>query len=359
MIKTKIDINKSKIILSHLFKLGLISIIVLILITYQLFAGKPFSFSKEFTLFTSKNAGGYFKPFFTTIEESLNSNQYTKADYKDEWSFALDVAIQGMIIPSSQKNYDAELPDEYGNTSVTQTAELRDNKESRNGKSPSSQPTLYGGISYPVFSAPQSSEVPDSYYKSVAFAEGKDKSFIGGLPVLQLIVGLPTKTDFRIRSIVLPVQDESLVYWGLIVNQRIDHYFHIFSANNSQALALNISFQSITRDAGIDISTFAIGAHWSNLIYNNLYVYSGLQYESMTGTFEAVRENFSTEDVANSPYPEIREGRNLKFDIESFTSFRVIGGLSYILDPVEFHVDAAYASQPIINGGFKINIGSF
>jgi hypothetical protein len=347
-------------LLSKKFLGNILTIFILLLTNEtQLVAGKPFSFSKEFTLFTSKNAGGYFKPFFTTIEESLNSNQYTTADLRNEWSFSLDLAVQGMIIPQSQKVFDAELPDKYGDLSVTETVELRDETEYRNRKSPSQQPTIYGGISYPVFSAPQSSDSLTSMYKSVAFAEGKNISFMSGLPVLQLIIGFPTRTDLRIRSIVLSVQDESLIYWGFIINQRIDHFFKLFSNDKTQAIALNLSYQSITRDAGIDISTFATGVHWSKLIYDNSYIYAGVQYETMNGLFEAIRENFNPEDVTNSPYSEIREGENLKFDIESFTNFRITGGFSYILEPVEFHFDVAYASQPIINGGIKIKLGSF
>ena len=80
--------------------------------------------SKDFNVFTSKNAQGYLKPLFTTISESFNTGLYTGANYKNGWSISLDLGIMGMIIPESQKKYQAELPEDFGNSQITQTSHL-------------------------------------------------------------------------------------------------------------------------------------------------------------------------------------------------------------------------------------------
>ena len=80
--------------------------------------------SKDFNVFTSKNAQGYLKPLFTTISESFNTGLYTGANYKKGWSISLDLGIMGMIIPESQKKYQAELPEDFGNSQITQTSHL-------------------------------------------------------------------------------------------------------------------------------------------------------------------------------------------------------------------------------------------
>ncbi|MFA6571257.1 MAG: DUF6588 family protein [Bacteroidota bacterium] len=338
-----------------------ICILILFLCELNLYAGKNLEFSKEFALFTSKNASGYFKPLLTSIEQSLNSNRFTCADYEETWRIGLDISVMGMLIPSSQNNYDAELPQLYGDTSVAQTGELRDGVYYRNKKGSTLQPTIYGGASTPVFSAPQKQNGVSEFYKSSGFAEGNNITFMPGLPVLQLVVGIPTRTELRFRFLTLGVAGESMTYYAILLNQRLDHWFDIQNILHNHAIAVNLGFHSLQRDAGIDVTSFSAGLHGSGEILENFKYYAALQYETISGSITAYRENYDASDVINSPYEEIRlhGDQPLKISVESFTKFRVLGGLSYKLGFAEFHGDIAYASQPIFTFGICFNFVTF
>jgi hypothetical protein len=333
------------------FKTVNIILMVFVLVISSAFGAKDLEISKDFTLFTSKNMQGYLKPFFTSIEESFNTNIFTKAQYDEYWNIAFDISINGMFIPDGQKSYDAELPDMYGTTMVD-NAVLYGGDTLRQVGGHFKQPTIYGGHSYAIFSSPQNHKYPDTLYKSVAFVEGNNLSFAAGVPVLQLIGGFPTRTQLRLRFWGAPVQDEFLSYFGVMVNQQVDHFFNLFGTDTSLGLALNFAFHNVNRTNGLSINSFAIGSHFSKTWDNGFSAFASLQYENMSGTFEAVRiKTEHPEDVINSPYLEVRNQENLKFDIETFNKFRILGGISYRTGIFEFHGDAAWAQQPILSLG--------
>ena len=324
-------------------------------------AGEYIEVSKDFTLFTSKNMQGYLKPLFTSVEESFNSNFFTTADYKEEWSIALDISVNGMFIPSSNRTYDAEMPDLYGQTDIVDVAQLRDGSTNRNNvPGMIKQPTIYGGMSYPVFSAPQNHLDPDSLYKSVAFVEGNDISFMSGIPAFQLMMGFPTRTQLRIRSWGVPnVQDETLFYFAFNINQQIDHFFDMFGEDKSLALALNFGYHMMNRGKGLSMNSLSFGAHFSKTWESGIFAYAAAQYENVGGEFKAIRTNFNPDDVANSPYKEIRDGDPLEFDIEGLNSYRILGGLGYRYGILELHLDAGWAEQPIVSTGITFWIASW
>jgi hypothetical protein len=322
-------------------------------------AGEELEISKDFTLFTSDNLQGYLKPLFTTVEESFHSNLYSSARYADYWTISLDLSVPGMFIPNSQKTYDAELPDLYGTEEVVRTVEYRNGVKIYNVSGMSEQPTIYGGFSSPVYASPQNHRYPDSTYKSVAFVEGNDISFMPGLPILQLVTGFPWRGQLRFRFLTIPVQEQSMTYLGFMYNQQLDHFFDLFKNDTTIALALNFSYHMMNRTEGISVNSMAIGAHFSKHFNDGFHAYAGLQYENMSGEFEAIRSNYNPTDNVNSPYPEVRNGDPLKFDIETFTNFRVLGGLSYRTGFLEIHGDAGWASQPVLNIGVTFWIASF
>lgn len=332
-------------------------------------AGKDLEISKDFTLFTSKNLQGYLKPLFTTIGESFNAHYYTKAQYDDFWNIGLDISINGAFIPNSQKMYNAELPVAYGNTDVIDNAMLKSGTLSRQIGGTTEEPTIFGGNSFAVFSAPQVPKrstysdsrgpIPDSSFKSVAFAEGNNLDFVAGVPAVQLVLGIPTRTEFRFRFWGAPVQDESMIYFGIIVNQQVDHFFNLFGQDSTLGLALNLGYHSLNRDKGVSITSYSVGAHFSKSWDNGFSAFVGAQYEGLSGKFEAVRENNNPDDVANSPYIEVREGRPLAFDIESFNSYRILGGISYRASFAELHADVAWAEQPMVTFGITFWIANF
>ncbi len=332
-------------------KLNLIVLLFSVLAFGTAQTGEPLSFSKEFNLFTSQQAQGYFKPMLTTMEQSLNSNLHTIALYEDTWSVGIDISTQGMLIPESQKTYKALLPELYGNTEECQNVEQRDGSIRRNISSNSKQPTVYGGKSTPIFSAPQYFTHPSKHLRSVAFAEGMDIGIMPGVPVLQLVFGFPTRTEFRFRFLTFPVQGENFNYLGFIINQRFDQFFDIFKDDTTMALAANLSFHTGSRDPGIYMYSISAGVHWSKYFEDLFSVYAAIQYENMGGEFHAERRDFLESEFIQSPYEEVRNGSDIVFDIESFTNFRLYGGISRRFDFLELNFNLGYASQPFVSGG--------
>lgn len=316
--------------------------------------------SREFNLFTSKNLEGYLKPLFTSIGESINSNVFTTGNYKDDWSIGIDISINGMFIPNGQTTYDAERPDAFGvNTQIVKTAELRNGKLYSDVIGNNSQPTIYGGQSKAIFAAPQNHRLPDSSYKSVAYVEGNDISFMSGIPTIQFIFGFPTRTQIRFRILAIPTGDFSVTYWGLTVSQNIDRFFNLFKPEEKMGLSAHFAYSAINGGPSISLSTWNYGIHFSKSWNNSLALYAGLQFEGLNGKFEAVRDTANISNYVDNPYEEIRSGKPLSVNMESFTSFRVLGGVSYKMGAIEFHGDAAWASQPIMTFGITFTFGHF
>ncbi len=318
-------------------------------------AGDSLMIMKEFNLITSNNASGYFKPLFTTIGESFNSNTFTVAHFAKQWRLGIDISASGMIIPSSQKTYDAYQPEDYGNTSVTQTSEIRDGVVTRNKSGRVVQPTIYGGNSTPTFSTPQTSMSPSNSPKqpsTVTYLEGNNINFMSGLPAVQINAAFPTRTQLRVRYLPVPIDDRSLTYFGIMGSQQFNHLVGLFADDSLVGIALNAGYHSLSRNLGISVSSFAIGLHGSKTWNSGLSVYGGLQYENLSGTITFVREK-DANDVSKSPFAEIRDQKDLKIDVESFTNLRLGAGVSYKTGIVELHADAALASQPVLSVGIS------
>lgn len=314
---------------------------------------KEIELNKDFSLFTSKNAAQYIKPLTTTLHESFNSGLFTKALYNSGFHLGLDISVMGMYIPNSQLQYSAELPDDYDKVYFTKTADLRDNIIRENVPRNVIQPTIYGGTASPVFSVPRNlDQRPDSLAKTVAFAEGNNINFMSGLPVIQLVVGFPTMTQLRARLLMVPNDDFPLMYYGFAVNQQIDKMFGLFGDDDSTGLALHAAYSMLSVGDGIKMNSLALGLHFGKQWDNGFGWYMGAQYETLGGSFTAKRKKADGEyTIVNSPYKEVRDGKDLKFDFESDHSFRFLGGMTYTLKALEFHFDAAYAAQPVLTFG--------
>lgn len=312
--------------------------------------------TREFTLITSDNATGYLKPLFTTIGEGLNTSLYNTAYHSNGWSFGFNLSLVGMLIPDSHKNYDAKLPDLYGNPVRVKTAGMHDGRLIENFKGTIQQPTIYGGNSYSIFASPQGAFPPDSFYKSVGFLEGNNIGMMPGLPILQMYIGLPTRSELRFRFLTLPVQDSPLTYFTIGANQNIDKEFGLQEPDNPLSYGLTAAFHSISRPQGISISSFAFGVNASNKFSDEFQVYGGLQFETFSGNIELIRTDFNPNDVVNSPFSEIRNGENLKIDVQSYNFFRLTAGASYDLPIIRLHGDISWAAQPVFNFGVSLKI---
>lgn len=336
---------------STAFKIYAVMASAALMFTVSAFA-KDIELNKDFSVFTSKNAAGYIKPLTTTLHESFNTNLFSSPLYSGGFNFALDISMMGMYIPNSQLVYSAELPEDYDNEYFTKTADLRDNVLRENVSVRITQPTIYGGTSNPVFSVPRNlDQRPDSLAKTVAFAEGNNINFMSGLPVIQLIFGLPTYTQIRARFLMFPSDDYPLYYYGFSLNQQIDRIFGLFDHDDSTGLALHAAYSMLSVGEGIDMNSLAVGFHLGRKWDNGFGWYLGAQYESLGGKFKAVRKATDDYTTVNSPYPEVRNGKPLEFDMESDNNYRLIGGLTYTLKALEFHFDAAYAAQPVLSCG--------
>jgi len=330
-------------------------IITILTFTQNIVFSKDLEISREFTLFTSQQAQGYFKPLFTSLGQSINSNLFSNADIQPRWSISFEISALGMFVPNSQKNYNAILPDLFGQNQYVRTAQKIDGTLYQEVSGRISQPTIYGGRSHPVFAAPQNHFPPDSFYKSVAFVEGNNIIFMSGLPVMQFIVGLPTYSKLRLRFLTVPIQNSSLNYYTISLNQNIDKLFDLFS-DTTISLAANVAYHSISRNPGLDISSFAFGTNFTKRFNSNFAATIAMQYEDFNGKIKAIRKIADNNDVVNNPYREIRDAMPFEIPIESFTKFRIGGGLTYRIGFLELITSAYYASQPIIAAGLTFHI---
>lgn len=320
-------------------------------------AQNDITISREFKLFTNRNAQGYTKPLFTTLGQSFNTSLMNTSYVVNDWSFGLDISAMGMFIPDNQLTFDAQLPDMFGNQSITDIAYFKDGVLIRNKNVGQTiqQPTIYGGIATPIFAAPQNTSYPDSMYKTLTYMEGNNVSFMSGLPVLQFVVGMPTRTQMRLRFITLPIDNSSLYYFNFGINQNIDKMLNLFDKKSPQSLSLTAAYALINRNSGVNINSLGLGLNYSYKTDLGITFYAGAMYENLSGNLKAVRDTVgSTGKIVDSPYNEIRQGNDLTFDISSFTNYRITCGFSFEVGPIEFHFDAAYASQPQINFGGTI-----
>lgn len=333
----------------------IVHLFLLLFLSNFLFAQNELEIGREFGIFTSKNLSGFAKPLVTTLSQSFNSNLWSVGNYNNGWSFGLDISAVGMFIPSSQKTYDAELPGGFGNTNITLTAEKRGQEIIMNQKGTVSQPTLYGGASTPVFSAPQNPFPPDSFYKSVAFVEGNNISFMSGLPSVQLFVGFPTRTQLRFRFFTYPIDDVSTTYFTVALNQNIDKLFNIFKDPFSPySIALHGAYHNVSRNPGITANSYSFGPSFSAVYPSGIGFYVGAQYENLTGSVKAVRKQSNLDEIVNNPYEEVRLGLPLDVNLETFSNFRILGGVSARFGIVELHGDFAYTSQPQLSAGVSL-----
>jgi outer membrane protein OmpA-like peptidoglycan-associated protein len=321
------------------------------LVPVLLFSNNELEIGREFGLFTSKNLSGYIKPLTTTISQSLSSGLFSVMNLNNGWSLGIDVTISGMYIPQSQFSYEAELPIKFGDTNMVLTALSKHGKILYNPSGTTLEPTIYGGKSTPVFAAPQNAFPPDSFYKSVAFAEGNNIYIMSGLPVIQLIAGLPTRTQIRFRFFTVPLLNSPLTYYTLSLNQNLDKVFKIFPKDSPYSAGINFTYHSISRNPGINLRGLAIGGIISTTAKSGFCFYSGLNYENLSGEIIAVRNTQGNTDIVNSPYEEVRRGAPLLISVTSFSNFRGLIGTQFKWKFIDLHIDASLISQPMITFG--------
>lgn len=314
-------------------------------------AQPPLEVEREFNIFTSQSAAGYFKPLLTTLQEGFASNIYHTANYAPKWSIGLDLSSPWMVIPESHKTFSAQLPDCYSDPRLAQTADMRSGTTTRGIKGAVVQPTYYGSIATPAFSVPQQGSGEAVFCKTVGFAEGHDIGIMPGLPNIQLIVGAPTRTELRIRVVPVPEGERSILYLGFGLAQQVNQWMKLFTDDPTMALAASFSLHLFDWSSTASATGFTAGVHYSKSWESGLSVMGGTQFETISGDFTAVREPLDPSDAQVSAYEEIRRNDPITMPFESLNSFRVVAGGSYRTSVVEFHLDAAVAAQPVLSAG--------
>lgn len=316
-------------------------------------AQPPLEVEREFNIFTSQSAAGYFKPLLTTLQEGFASNIYHRASYAPNWSIGLDISSPWMVIPESHKTFSAQLPDCYADPTMVQTADMRSGTTTRGINGMTSQPTYYGSIATPAFSVPQGSGEAD-VCRTVGFAEGHDIGIMPSLPNFQLIVGAPTRTELRIRAVPIPEGERSILYLGFGLAQQFNQWIDLFVDDPTMALAASLSLHLFDWSSTASATGFTAGFHYSKSWGSGISVVGGTQFETISGDFTAVREPLDPSDAQISAYEEIRRNDPITIPFESLNSFRVIAGGSYRTGIVEFHLDAAVAAQPVLSAGITL-----
>lgn len=316
-----------------------------------------------FAGFNSEYVSGFTKPLFTTLQQGLNSNLYVNNAFRTgQFSIGLDVSANAMTIPESQKYFSVKTPSEWQNSKIIY---LDENGNTVYKKVESfEEPTIYGHKSTPIFST-------DSLNNGSlvnTYLEGLGISQMSSLPNIQVIVGLPTQTEIRIRGFAAG----GASFYGFVVNQRLDDFLNIFgSENNSQSLGVTLAYHSInynysdtdvygvdndfnqlkrTIDINANMGVFAFGLNYNYEIINNLRLYSGIQIEGVSGKVEGHFYDNSAKEIKDNI---------VEANISSYSSYRATLGLSYQLLFMEFHTDATYSSQPMITAGVSFWIGRF
>lgn len=324
---------------------------------YYFTSAKEIVISRNFVLFTSRNLENYLKPLFTTFEQSLNSNLFGTNFPDKKWLVSLNIAFPTMIVPNAQKKFDAEVPDGYLFDGKVLVAQLRDGNLIRYVYQPNFQPTIYGGSSTPIFSSPQTHTFPDTIYKSVAYPEGISVDLVPGMPVLQFVLASPSFSEVRFRFLTFPFQDESLIYYTLVFQQRIDNLFGLFQYDKAKAINILAALHRLYRQTSLNLTSYSFGINIMQKFGEKFLGYLSLQYENLNGHFTALKDTTGIyEDVVNSPFPELRQARPVEIYISSFTKFQFKSGLTCYFSIFNLNLELSFASQPMFSFGFSVDL---
>lgn len=321
---------------------------------FYLCYGKEIVVSRNFILFTSRNLENFLKPLFTTFEQSLNSHLYGTVFLDGKWCLALNIGFPTMVIPNQQKNFDAEVPDGYLLEGKVLVAQLKNGRLIEYVVKPNLQPTIFGGNSTPIFSVPQRHLFPDSIYKSVAYPEGISINVMPGLPVIQFVLSTPIFNEFRFRIFTFPLQDESLIYYTLAYQQRIDNLLNIFSFDKSKSISCFVALHRLYRQTSLNVTSVSFGSNIMQKFTNKFLGYIGIQYENLYGHFKALKDTSGLyEDVVNSPFLELRQAKPIEINFSSFTHFQLRFGLTWFFSIFNLNIELSFASQPMFSISFS------
>ncbi len=350
------------------------------------------------SLLTKENFESYSKPLFTSIGQSFNSNLWTTAIHEDRFKIGIDVSVMAMLIPESQKSYSAKLPDHFSDPRGAQNtrANTAYNKDGKETIQPATvdQPTFYGGNPTTVYSEPLGVNTFQTVGGNAEFPSGNGLNAVLGLPAVQIMMDLPSRTHVRLRVVpVSSIDDDKNLFYGMIgVGHQFNQY--IDGLNDSTlGISFNVAYSLLSLTNSIDANALAIGINASKKLDKYFTVFGGIQYEDFSGTFTYTRKNVTpANQESNTPYDEVRDnmyrdptndnnliidsdGRYVPFelpqglpseytklyerkpvvaDINTFSNIRIAAGGECHLGALQLHAQVAYLSQFMFSGGFSV-----
>ena len=350
------------------------------------------------SLLTKENFENYSKPLFTSIGQSFNSNLWTTAIHEDRFKIGLDFSFMAMLVPESQKTYTASLPDHFSDPRGLQTTRAN-TAYNQNGKEviqPSTveQPTFYGGNPTTVYSEPLGANTFKTLGGNAEFPSGNGLNAVLGIPALQIMMDLPSRTHVRLRVVpVSSIDDDKNLFYAMIgVGHQFNQYIDGLK-DSTLGISLNVAYSLFSLTNTIDANALAIGVNASKKLDKYFTVFGGIQYEDFSGTFTYTRKNVTpANQESNSPYKEVQDNmyrnpisgqlqtdpENGKFipvttpagipdelakkyirtpveaSISTFSNIRVVAGGECHLGALQLHAQLAYLSQFMFSGGFSI-----
>lgn len=335
------------------------------------------------SLLTKENFEAYSKPLFTSMGQSFNSNLWTTAVHEDRFKIGLDFSFMAMLIPESQKNYTAALPSHFSNPQIARTAY---NKNGVETVQPSTveQPTFYGSTPTTVYSIPQDQNGNYTYQSiggNAEFPSGNGLNAVLGIPAVQIMMDLPSRTHVRLRVVPVPsIDDDMNVFYGMIsVGHQFNQYIDPLK-DSTLGISLNAAYSLFSITNVIDANALAIGINASKKLNEYFTVFGGIQYEDFSGTFTYVRKDVTPNEASsNTPYDEVRENlytnngflninpnngtymvnnkdnrKPVVADISTFSNVRIVAGGEVHLKALQLHAQVAYLSQFMFSGGFSV-----
>lgn len=336
------------------------------------------------SLLTKENFEAYSKPLFTSMGQSFNSNLWTTAIHEDRFKIGLDFSFMAMLIPESQKNYTASLPDHFTNATIAKTAYNKNGIETRQ-PSTVEQPTFYGSAPTTVYSIPQDQNGNYTFQTiggNAEFPSGNGLNAVLGIPAVQIMMDLPSRTHVRLRVVPVPsIDDDMNVFYGMVsVGHQFNQYIDPLK-DSTLGISFNAAYSLFSITNVIDANALAVGINASKKLNEFFTVFGGLQYEDFSGTFTYTRKDVTPNDASsNTPYAEVRENlytnpgsvipnvdsqnryavnnkdtrKPVVADISTFSNFRIVAGGEVHLKALQLHAQLAYVSQFMFSGGFSV-----
>ncbi len=274
-----------------------------------------FAFSqvdKNLGSFPMSAAKGYIQPLIDVMGANLNSGLYHSASMSKLFGFYIGIKGMVVFVPSSMKEFTAELGSDYNPSSVKTATVL--------GETDGGKTVVYKPINKNV-------ELP------------------GGIGLSAVPLAVPQASFSTMNSEILvrfipsiKINDDvgNINLFGIGLGHSISQYIPLFPIN----IAVQGVYQQLKVGSYLKATALNVNVHASkSFIFFG--VYAGIGYES-----------FST-DVNYSYKPsEVDPARNISFSSKGKNNFRATAGLNFKLFLLDLNVDYSIGKVNVLSAGF-------